>query len=106
MSNPATGNDPPYNIEVAPVVLPQLRDSSEHKCPICSQPVQVNLSFKCPSCANQLVIRKNRTNGNEFVGCSKFPTCKWTMNIKKFLIYSSGGPVSSVDGEELRKIDI
>lgn len=36
----------------------------------------------CPDCAgrgikSELVRRKNRTNGNEFMGCSNYPRCKY-----------------------------
>jgi ssDNA-binding Zn-finger/Zn-ribbon topoisomerase 1 len=33
---------------------------------------------KCPQCGNQLVVRKNRENGELFLGCSKYPECKFT----------------------------
>ncbi|MDK4011954.1 restriction endonuclease [Staphylococcus aureus] len=31
----------------------------------------------CPNCNSQLVIRKSK-NGNEFIGCKNFPTCRYT----------------------------
>jgi|688.fasta_scaffold532060_2 ssDNA-binding Zn-finger/Zn-ribbon topoisomerase 1 len=32
----------------------------------------------CAQCGNQLVVRKNRQNGELFLGCSKYPVCKFT----------------------------
>jgi DNA topoisomerase-1 len=41
----------------------------------------LTLEIKCPQCANPLVIRFGR--GGEFVGCSKFPTCKFTSGFSR-----------------------
>lgn len=32
----------------------------------------------CPECDGDLVIRMNRNTGDEFIGCSSFPMCKYT----------------------------
>lgn len=32
----------------------------------------------CPRCDSKLVPRTNRTTGGRFVGCSRFPTCRYT----------------------------
>ena len=32
----------------------------------------------CPRCGEQLVTRKRKKNGREFVGCSGFPKCRYT----------------------------
>jgi restriction system protein len=37
---------------------------------------------KCPLCGGDLVVRKNRNDGKRFLGCSKYPNCKYTKNIK------------------------
>ena len=33
---------------------------------------------KCPKCGSMMVPRQNRTNGNMFFGCEKFPECRGT----------------------------
>lgn len=35
---------------------------------------------KCPECKNDLIIRRSKA-GNEFFGCSNYPTCKHTESI-------------------------
>ena len=35
-----------------------------------------NLKSVCPLCSGVLVVRQNRDNGDLFVGCRSFPTCK------------------------------
>ena len=32
----------------------------------------------CSLCSNPLVVRKNNQNGELFLGCSKYPECKFT----------------------------
>ena len=32
----------------------------------------------CPECNGAMAIRTNRTNGNKFYGCKKYPNCKGT----------------------------
>lgn len=29
----------------------------------------------CPACGSNLVVRQNRATGQEFLGCSQYPTC-------------------------------
>lgn len=33
---------------------------------------------KCPYCGRDLVERKNKSNGQSFIGCSGFPKCRYT----------------------------
>lgn len=38
----------------------------------------------CPKCGSQLVVRKvqkGRRNGRQFLGCERFPNCRYTRNI-------------------------
>lgn len=35
---------------------------------------------KCPQCGSTLVTRVNRTNGRRFLGCSRYPACRFTEN--------------------------
>lgn len=32
----------------------------------------------CPDCGARLAVRANRATGEEFLGCSKYPSCKHT----------------------------
>jgi len=32
----------------------------------------------CPDCNHEMALRVNRTNGNKFYGCKKYPTCRGT----------------------------
>ena len=42
----------------------------------------VDLSEPCPTCSRGvLVVRKRRSDGGEFLGCSKFPACRFTRRI-------------------------
>jgi DNA topoisomerase I len=38
---------------------------------------------KCPKCGNDLVIMYSKKNGQEFVGCSKYPECDTTFSLPK-----------------------
>jgi len=38
----------------------------------------------CPKCEDgQMVLRKSGRDGNQFVGCSKYPDCRFTMSLPK-----------------------
>ena len=32
----------------------------------------------CPDCGHPLILRTNRQNGSQFLGCQDYPTCKHT----------------------------
>jgi predicted RNA-binding Zn-ribbon protein involved in translation (DUF1610 family) len=36
------------------------------------------IALKCPRCGSELVERTNRTSGQKFYGCKKFPVCRYT----------------------------
>lgn len=38
---------------------------------------------KCPKCGNDLVIMYSKKNGQEFIGCSKYPDCDTTFSLPK-----------------------
>ena len=38
---------------------------------------------KCPKCGNDLVIMYSKRNGQEFIGCSKYPECDTTFSLPK-----------------------
>ena len=55
-------------------VLSANREIEKNKKPL------VLLDEKCPECGNPLVKRSTKT-GKEFLGCSKFPKCRYTASI-------------------------
>jgi ssDNA-binding Zn-finger/Zn-ribbon topoisomerase 1 len=40
--------------------------------------VVVAIQPHCPLCGFDVRVRRNSKDGNEFVGCSGYPRCKWT----------------------------
>ena len=95
------------NIELTPPAPPVHRNANEHRCPTCNQMVQikVDLNRKCPQCNKQVVIRKNRTSGNDFIGCSGYPNCRWTMSVRRYLLWTEGTTPQAGE-EEGRKMFI
>lgn len=77
----------------------------EPRCPCCGHVVEIDLAYPCPVCDGPIALRHNRASGQPFVGCSRFPKCKWTMPVHKFLIYSKGGPRSKDETKRLITID-
>ena len=45
----------------------------------------VLVSRSCPQCGGRLRIRTNRREKNQFLGCSKYPECKFTEEINAAL---------------------
>jgi restriction system protein len=43
-----------------------------------SAPHTANNKTLCPSCESEMVLRKNRSTGAQFWGCSNYPRCKGT----------------------------
>jgi formate dehydrogenase maturation protein FdhE len=37
----------------------------------------------CPACGSAMVLRKNRKRGNEFYGCSSYPSCTATVSVSR-----------------------
>lgn len=35
----------------------------------------------CPCCGSPTIVRENRADGSEFIGCTSFPRCRWTANL-------------------------
>ena len=57
------------------------RKKYDYICKECSSPKPIitpNEVVDCPKCDTQMVLRKNRSNGNYFWGCSSFPYCRGT----------------------------
>jgi len=47
----------------------------------------------CPACGGELILRKNKKNGNQFYGCSSFPACLkvFTLREHRVLTYRERG---------------
>lgn len=89
-------------------VLPSVRQLS-CACPTCGQKTIVDASKeKCPICTKQMVVRHNRTNGQAFLGCSAFPTCRGTKALSVLLLQKAAElqRVNRLSEEELRRIEI
>ena len=41
-------------------------------------------NVRCPDCDGQMVSRANRSTGQRFWGCAKFPSCKGTRDTSGF----------------------
>ena len=35
----------------------------------------MNINVHCKACGSPMVIRENRANGSEFLGCTRWPDC-------------------------------
>lgn len=55
------------------------------------------IDIKCPDCLNSgfgprlMVIRTNRANGSEFLGCSRFPECQHTQPLPEWIFMERAG---------------
>jgi len=38
---------------------------------------------KCPTCNKKTILRTNRRTNQRFIGCSRFPTCRWTASVQE-----------------------
>ena len=52
-----------------------------------------SVSIVCPKCAPmvKLIIRTNRANGSQFLGCPNFPQCTFTRELPIDLVMRSLG---------------
>lgn len=56
-------------------------------CPTCGHATQVVATEeKCPRCTKPMIMRKNRTNGQAFLGCSGYPVCMGTKNLQNLIV--------------------
>lgn len=39
-------------------------------------------SFQCEQCGSELLVRRNRSTGERFYGCSRYPSCRFTRPMK------------------------
>ena len=57
------------------------------------------LNIPCEACGKPTVIRINRTNNSEFLGCSRWPECTATQPIPTYLAMVRAGaqPLPGLD---------
>ncbi|RTL07786.1 hypothetical protein EKK58_01175 [Candidatus Dependentiae bacterium] len=73
-----------------PMEIREQKQSVGVNCPTCGHQTQIlATNEKCPLCAKPMVMRRNRTNGQAFLGCSGFPTCRGTINLQSLLVRRS-----------------
>lgn len=61
--------------------------------------IVIPTNLLCPECSKELVIRTGKAG--EFVGCTGFPTCKFTSNFTK----AEDGTITLVKAEQLKTLD-
>lgn len=49
------------------------------------------IELYCPECDAKLVVRVNRSSGNQFLGCSNWPDCVYTRPIPEEYIMRASG---------------
>ena len=68
-----------------PAHLNKTRDDLENFIKESSQlrekPIDDTKTWLCPDCGKEMVLRMNRSNGEKFWGCPKYPECKGTRDI-------------------------
>lgn len=45
----------------------------------------MDLQQRCPTCGAPMVVRENRQNGSEFLGCTRFPDCRETAPLPAYV---------------------
>jgi len=38
----------------------------------------VSVSYGCPNCGDDVSVRRRRADGQPFLGCDGYPSCRWT----------------------------
>lgn len=65
-----------------------------------------SITKACPDCGRTLLIRMNRENGSEFIGCTGWPECRHTEPISDTLkMRLMGAPTLFDDPESTLAID-
>jgi len=61
------------------MILSNMRESlKEYLCDLLNLKVTNVDNLKCPECNGDMIQRRNKTNGDIFYGCRKYPNCKGT----------------------------
>jgi predicted RNA-binding Zn-ribbon protein involved in translation (DUF1610 family) len=50
----------------------------KESCGLIEKPVDESVTYKCPECSSEMILRTNRESGNKFWGCTKYPQCRGT----------------------------
>ena len=86
------------------------RDAHNVNCPTCGQGAKILANEeKCPKCTKPMVMRRNRTNGQAFLGCTGWPTCTGTRNLQMLLLERASvrrSQLAATDMEPSRQIEI
>jgi len=79
-------------------------------CPTCGQQARIDASSeKCGVCQKPMVVRHNRLNGQAFLGCTGYPSCRGTRNLSNLLLQRAREAIARATvagGEELRRIEL
>ena len=59
----------------------------------------MQITKTCPHCAQSLVVRANGETGEEFLGCSQYPACKYTEPLPIDIVMRRSG-VATLPGFE------
>jgi len=62
-------------------LYPQTQLSTQEKQAHRQRVADIAEGRTCPYCGSPLVLRTARDTGNQFLGCSKYPACRYTANI-------------------------
>ena len=94
-----------------PAEAREQRESTDVNCPTCGHGTKILANNeKCPVCTKPMVMRRNRTNGQAFLGCSGYPECRGTRNLQALLLLRAQNRISSVQvnghEEPMRLIEI
>lgn len=59
----------------------------------------------CPQCAEPLLVRRNRADGQEFIGCSAGPDCDYTEPMPLYLLKRAGGDPALPGFDDVNLLD-
>ena len=64
-----------------------LASQAQHQCPTCGQNAVLDVSNeRCPVCSKRMALRRNRTQGTYFLGCTGYPECRGTRDLRKIML--------------------
>jgi ssDNA-binding Zn-finger/Zn-ribbon topoisomerase 1 len=55
------------------------------------------IAITCPKCGGMMVRRTNRSNGSEFLGCSRYPDCTYTQPLPEDIKLREAGQIGLFD---------
>ena len=60
---------------------------------------RMEVEISCPKCSHdtKLIVRTNKANGNQFLGCPNFPECNHSQPIPEYLYMKRAGQASLFD---------